>query len=62
MHRLTSQLIVYRNIDSDSILFKLSDICRRYTEGEYMKEALISEIYVQINRLLDVATRYGFMA
>ncbi|MDD2413655.1 MAG: ATP-binding protein [Eubacteriaceae bacterium] len=60
MHRLTSQLIVYRNIDSDSILFKLSDICRRYTEGEYMKEALISEIYVQINRLLDVATRYGF--
>ena len=60
MYRLTSKLIIYRKIPKDSILFRLSDICHRFYEGSYENEELIGEILDQINRLLDVATTYGF--
>lgn len=60
MYRLTSKLVIYRNIGEDSILFRLADICQRFASGEYVKENLITEIYGQINSLLDIATRYGF--
>ncbi len=60
MHRLTSKLIVYKNIDENSILFKLSRICQCFLEGNYEKEKLIANIYDQINRLLDLATKNGF--
>lgn len=60
MYRLTSKLIVYRTISKDSILYRLSDICHKFHDGDYEKEELTGEIYDQINRLLEVATRYGF--
>lgn len=60
MYRLTSKLIIYRQIPRDSILFRLSDICRRFYEEEYDREEMTGEIYDEINRLLDVATVYGF--
>ncbi|MBR6700765.1 MAG: ATP-binding protein [Firmicutes bacterium] len=60
MYRLTSKLIIYRNIEKDSILFELADICRRFYEGNYDKEQLITDIFAQIHRLLEVSTRYGF--
>lgn len=60
MYRLTSKLVIYRNIGEESILFQLADICQRFATGEYVKENLITDIYVQINRLLDISTRYGF--
>lgn len=60
MYRLTSKLVIYRNMEEDSILFQLADICQRFSSGKYVKENLITEIYMEINRLLDIATRYGF--
>lgn len=60
MYRLISKLVIYRNAGEDSILFKLADICQRFVSDKYIKENLITEIYVEINRLLDVSTRYGF--
>ena len=60
MYRLTSKLILYRNFGEDSILFRLADICEKFFAGEYVKEDLITEIYAQINRLLEISTRYGF--
>lgn len=60
MYKLTSKLIIYRGIGEDSILMRLADICRRFEEGRYEKDALISEIYEQVHRLLDLATKYGF--
>ena len=30
MYRLTSKLVIYRNIEPDSILFELARICREY--------------------------------
>lgn len=44
----------------DSILFRLADICQRFAAGNYVKENLITDIYVEIHRLLDISTHYGF--
>ena len=60
MYRLTSRLIIYRDIGEDSILHSLAEICRRFDKGDFDKEQLIGDIYEQIHCLLDVATRYGF--
>ena len=60
MYRLTSQLIIYRNIGEDSILFRLADICRRLEEGSSSKECLAEETLTEVHRLLDLATQYGF--
>ena len=60
MYRLTSKLIVYRSISRDSILYRMADICHRFHDGNYEKEELVGEVLDQVNRLLDVATKYGF--
>ncbi|WP_424356333.1 ATP-binding protein [Methanobacterium sp. MBAC-LM] len=60
MYRLTSKLVIYKNIDKNSILFRLSNICQQFAAGDYEKEDIITDIYVEINRLLDISTRYGF--
>ena len=52
MYRLTSKLIIYRGI--------VAEICRRFDGGSYDREELTGEIYEQVHRLLDLATRYGF--
>ena len=60
MYHLTSKLVIYKNITKDSILFRLSNICQQFAAGNYEKEDLITDIYIEINRLLDISTRYGF--
>ena len=60
MYRLTSKLIIYRGIGEESILHCLAEICRRFDEGSCDREDLIGEIYEQVHRLLDLATKYGF--
>ncbi|MTK63888.1 MAG: ATP-binding protein [Methanobacterium sp.] len=60
MYHLTSKLVIYKNINKNSILFRLSDICQQLDNGDYVREDLISDIYIEINRLLDLSTQYGF--
>ena len=60
MYHLTSKLLIYKNIDKNNILFRLSDICKQIELDDYVKEDLISDIYIEINRLLDISTLYGF--
>lgn len=60
MYRLTNKLVIYRKIAGDSILFRLADICKRFSKGDYDVDSLAGEVLTEINRLLDVATRYGF--
>lgn len=60
MHHLTSKLVIYKNINQDSILSRLSTICQKLESGYYTQEDLISDIYLEINRLLDISTLYGF--
>lgn len=60
MFREIAALVIYRNLEQDSILFELSNICETFYKKDYIREELITKIYVQINRLLEVATQYGF--
>lgn len=60
MYQKLANLVVYRNIDADSILFRLADIFRTFDGGRYDRQALTADIYAQIHRLLDVSTQYGF--
>ena len=60
MYRETSKLVIYRNLDADNLLFTMADICEKFYTGNYQKEQLITSIYEQIHKLLDVATVCGF--
>ncbi len=64
MYRLTARLIVYRDIRNDGILKSLSEIIKDFDKGladEFLdREAMVSRIYEQIHKLLDLATVYGF--
>ncbi len=60
MYHLTSKLVIYKNINKNSVLFRLAAICQKLDSGDYFREDLISDIYVEINRLLDLSTQYGF--
>jgi len=60
MFRETSKLVIYRNLEKDSILSNLAHICKDFASGEYVKDELVTRIYVEIHKLLDLATKYGF--
>lgn len=60
MYRKIAKLVVYRNIPTDSILYRLAGICRKFYTGSYDQDELIEEIYEEIHRLLDLSTRYAF--
>lgn len=60
MYRETAKLLLYSNLGEDAILTRLADIFRDWEAGSADKSALISRIYAQVKRLLDLATVYGF--
>lgn len=60
MYSCLSKLVIYHNIDKNSILFQLAEIIRDWQREQIEKEEAISRIYEQINRLLEVSTQYGF--
>ncbi|MBQ9113005.1 MAG: ATP-binding protein [Clostridia bacterium] len=59
MYREISKLIIY-NTDSHSILSELGHIFERFDKKLSSPEQLRSDIYAQVRRLLEVATKYGF--
>lgn len=60
MHKLAAQLVIYRNLPEDNLLFPMADICAEFASGVYNREQLVTRIYDQVHKLLDVATIYGF--
>ncbi|MDD7114705.1 MAG: ATP-binding protein [Lachnospiraceae bacterium] len=60
MYRETAKLILYRNLGEDSILVRLADIFKRFDSCHYRSEELITDIYCEVKKLLDLATTYGF--
>ena len=59
MYREVAKLIIYGN-HGDTILMKMSDIFKKFDRDEETPDKLISDIYEQIKRILEVATDYGF--
>ena len=71
MDRLVSKLLIYSNIDEESILMQLASVCKQvkdlktqdiFTDKqiEEKKDDLITKIYSQMRKLLEVSTSYGF--
>lgn len=59
MYREVAKFIIYGNHE-DTILMKMSDIFKKFDRDEETPDKLISDIYEQIKRILEVATDYGF--
>lgn len=60
MYQEASKLVLYRDLGEDSILFQLAGIFEDFDKGEMHPADLTTRIYIQIKRLLDLATSYGF--
>lgn len=57
MYKLISNLILYGNMNQDEILVKLAKLL---DDKEKDDNALRQGIYVEVKRLLELATQYGF--
>lgn len=60
MYREIPKLVLYRDLGDGSILKELAAIIQDNASGNSNTEEIISRIYQQIKRLLDLATSYGF--
>ncbi len=67
MYNIVSKLIIYGDMPKDSILMELSNIIKEYKQAdeqqglsENKKSEIITRLYKQVKRILEVATDYGF--
>ncbi|MBE5946779.1 MAG: ATP-binding protein [Lachnospiraceae bacterium] len=60
MYKEIPGLVLYRDLGEDSILYKMAEIFKDKDNKKASNEELVSRIYQQIKRILDVATSYGF--
>lgn len=60
MYKLTSRLLLFSDLGGDSILEELGRIFEALDTKSIDKDTATHGIYVQIKRLLDLSTAYGF--
>lgn len=67
MYRLISKLVVYKNLEKDSLLLQLAELIKEFDLSlsnhrltVFEKENINSKIYSLIHGLLQLATDYGF--
>ena len=60
MYNIVSKLLIYGDMDEESILMQLRNIFRCMDEGSQTKDVLRTRVFKQVKRILDVATDYAF--
>ena len=60
MYKQVSKLLLYSNLGSDSIIMRLCRIFEDWEKGTADRDSLIHDIYIEVKRLLDLSTQYGF--
>ena len=60
MYRSISRLIMFRELGQDSIITNLGNIIRDMEKGDYDKDDIVSRIYGEIHKILEISTSYGF--
>ena len=60
MNDIVSKLLLYGDMPEDSILMELCNICREVKKDNYEKDKLVTSVYKQIKRLLELSTDYAF--
>ena len=65
MYSLISRMVLYRNLEEDSILMKIADIIRKHEKYKGHKDFtskqihIVSEINSYINQLIRLSIQYG---
>ncbi len=60
MYKKLAKLIIYRDLQGNEIITKLGEIFEDFDQGTDTEEHLKTRIFIQIRRLLELATQYGF--
>ncbi len=60
MDQLVSRLLLYGELEEESILRRLAELFQDWKGGNRPRQELIRGLYRQVKRLLDLATDYGF--
>ncbi len=60
MYQEISKLLMYGDLSSDEILYKLGLLFEKFESGDYNKTELVRDINTEVKHLLKVATDYGF--
>lgn len=60
MDQLVSRLLLYGELEDESILRRLAELFQDWKGGNRPRQELIRGLYRQVKRLLDLATDYGF--
>ena len=60
MNHIISKLLMYGEMEEDSILMHLSGICEAIENESESIDRLRTRLFVQVKRILQVATDYGF--
>ena len=60
MNHIVSNLLIYGDMEPDTILMQLSAIYEKFNSGEYDRAELRTEVYKQVKRILELGTDYAF--
>lgn len=60
MYREIAKLIMYGDMEGDSILYQLGEVFRNYEMRSRSKSELLQDMHSLVKRMLVVATDYGF--
>ena len=60
MEKIVAKLLIYGDMQEDTILMQLTEVCRDMHSGKFSKEDLISRVYRQVKRILELGTAYAF--
>ena len=60
MYNEIAKLVMYRNFNPDSVINRLSEIIHDFDLKADEKENLVTRIYVEIRKLLEISTDFGF--
>ncbi len=60
MYKELAKLIIYRDLKKDSILTKLGEVFEDFESSNDTPEHLKTRIFIEVRRLLELATQYGF--
>ena len=54
MYNIVSKLLIYGDMEEESILMQLSDIFRCMDDGSQTKDVLRTRVFKQVKRILEV--------
>lgn len=60
MNEIVSKLLLYGDLPKDEILMELASIVRETKKDDFEKDVLVTNVYKQVKRILQVATDFAF--